>query len=135
MIKTLFNFCWRVMTNRLGQALFVLNLILVIYTFAQKPAESDIPCQFSPASVVYLAGRMFHWTNESSLLQVIAFLDLPAMFVASIFSILSLPFGLCQNVMSWITGISILICASFQWLLIGFWIEKFSRMFKRSPKM
>jgi uncharacterized protein YceK len=131
MIKAVSNFCRRTCNSQIGQLLLVTHLVLVIYVFAQIPTDSNIPCTTEFSSVNYVAGRMIHMSNESTLFQVIALLDIPAMLTTGVFSTLFLPLNLCAYTMSWIIAILLILFASLQWLLIGFGIQEFVQSLRK----
>jgi hypothetical protein len=121
----------RIATSRLGQLLFVAHLCLVLYLFSQKPVAEHDPNNCIPQSqwgwdYVLIAGRPFHWHYESALMKVISVLDLPAGFISSILyaPVSYLNPNICVHTASWIEAVLLLLCASAQWLLLGFILER-----------
>jgi uncharacterized protein YceK len=134
MIKTFLLFCKRIFISRLGLLLAITHLIIVIYEFAQNNPLSDMPCEgekFSGAGWSLIAGRSFHWENESLLLQLVTLLDLPAIFIADTVLILFSSLNLCRYTKSWVEAILILVFASLQWLLIGYGLQEFVRSLRK----
>ena len=122
------TFIKRIASSRIGQLLAVIHLSLVVYDLAQKPGRTSFadctPSSWYSTGSIF-AGRYFHATYESLLLMVLVFLDLPAILFSAI--ILN-PFyyiypNICVYTASWIDAVVVLLCASVQWLIIGYGIE------------
>jgi hypothetical protein len=135
MIKTFFLFCKRILTNRIGLILVAIHLIIVIYDFGQKNSYVGMPCEgekYWGAGWSLIAGRSFHWNNESFLIQLLTLLDYLAIFIADAVLSLFSSLNLCRYTKSWVEAILILVFASAQWLLVGFQIERFIKGEKKS---
>ena len=80
-LRSIPNFASRAAASRLGQTLFVVHLALAVYLIAQKPpptpADLADGCQ-----VLFVAGRAVRIPEETPLLQIIFFLDLPSLLAA-----------------------------------------------------
>ena len=128
-MRALLRFLRRVASSRLGQALAVAHLSIVVSEFAQKPAAAyaETPCVPEPSSTVLLAGHYFHWHYESALLKTVLALDLPAMLFGSLAAKLLAPLALCDYTASWVDGLLVLVFATFQWLLVGFLVDSIVR--------
>jgi len=121
----------KIVSSRVGLILVGVHLCLVIYAFSGKtPDTLDNPCiepeqHFAGHSTI--AQRTFHWTNESLIFKTVSLLDIPSMVIAAI---LMIPFGwilndFCYQATHWIASFWMLFCASVQWLIIGYAIERF----------
>lgn len=133
MIKTILDFCRRLLISKIGHFLLILHLAIVVYAFLQLDSYSDTPClkeSFSPGWA-NIAGRYFHFTYEP-LITIIFVIDFPAVLIGGLITSIFLPLNFCDITKSWISGISILILASFQWQLLGFWLEGFITNWKNS---
>ena len=136
MMKTILDFFRIILASKIGYLLLILHLAIVIYAFSQLDSNSDAPCHgasFAPGWTT-IAGRYFHSTYEP-LITIIMFFDLPSVLVGGIIACLFLPLNFCDYTMSWISAISILIFASFQWQLIGCWLESFVTTLKNRSKI
>ena len=119
-----------IFTNRIGWFLAVVHLCLTVYDFAQKsPLNYDLNnCEPPPnfAGHYLIAGRYFHFTNESLIHQVTILLDFPSLIVSGLVMIpisFLFPTNLCVYTESWIFAFVLLMVASLQWLIVGFIIQ------------
>ncbi len=126
MIKTFLLLCKRILTNRIGLFLVVIHLVIVIYDFAKKNSHFGIPCEGEALGAGWslIAGRSFHWFNESLLIQLLTLLDILAIFIAGAVTSLFSSLNWCRYTVSWVEAVFILIFASVQWLLVGFGIQE-----------
>lgn len=114
-LKSTFRFIKRVAASRLGQILFMIHLILLLYVYAERGA---------------LVERSVHPYYESVLFNVLILLDLPALIVSSL---IAFPVAHESSYLhtywwsSWVGDAIGLLCASTQWWLIGYFIERFFR--------
>lgn len=108
-LKALVHFIWRVASSRLGQILFLLHLVLVVYAYTSRESVEPV-----------------HFHYESALLKSLLVLDLPALTVATI---LAAPIAHVNSPFSsywwapWVTDGLGLLCASIQWWFVGFVIQ------------
>jgi hypothetical protein len=73
--------------SRLAQFLFVLHLVLVVYTFAQKPRANTNSWNFGGSwHGVPIADRVLFYCDETGLLKVIATLDFVGIVLFSVFA-------------------------------------------------
>lgn len=106
----LMNLFKRVIASRIGQVLFALHTILVIYAYASRGSQSPI-----------------HFHYESLLLKVLIVLNLPSLLVAALIGV---PFAYLKSfspTLEWLqTVIDAIgfICISTQWWLLGYWTER-----------
>ena len=125
----------RVLTSRTGQLLVVVHLLVVVYDFAQKdvqkydPAERCLSVSEWEVTGGLIAGRFFHFTYESTLHKLTVVADLPSLLLSSLLTapIYRIYPDLCVYTASWIDAAVLLVVTSFQWLFMGFVIE---RLFK-----
>lgn len=118
----LLRFFRRVLISRLALALVFLNLILCIYAFVDRPPE-NIDIRY-----------------ESWLFIILTILNLPSIFFslipwflfAAIYSFLGYSDPPNKFVKDGVPILIMLICASFQWALIGYGIDK---LLQRRKKM
>ena len=87
------------------------------------------------ASTTLLAGRPFHLHYESALLKAVFLADMPALIFCVALGLMMFPFSLLLGeppafVGSYIAAAVLLVAASLQWLLVGYWIQ---RGLRRSP--
>jgi len=110
-------FLQKVFTSRLALALGFVNLVLCIYALINRPpVDVDI-------------------AYESWLFIILIILNLPSLFFSLIpsflfaYILISLGYENPPNkfVHNWLPILFFLICASFQWVIIGYGIEKFLR--------
>lgn len=134
----MWQFINRVAASRLGQALFVTHLSLLLFDSVNKPllqrgAGDCLPQVAWDTDGILIAGRFFHWTLESTLMKTIALLDLPALLISSLlYAPVSLLYpSLCVEPASWIYAAVLLMCTSAQWWLIGY---LFGLMFSKDVK-
>ena len=112
--KWLLRFTKRILHSRLGQLLFVIHSVLVVYVFTQRGAGLSRP---------------IHPHYESFWMNMLIWLDLPAIVLASL---IAMPFehGISQSSFwcaEFITGAILFLCASLQWWFIGYLIAVFFR--------
>ncbi len=126
----MWSFIKRFFTNRIGWFLAIVHLCLTVYDFAQKNPlaydsnECEPPGNF--AGHYLIAGRYFHWTNESLIHQVTILLDFPSLIVSEFLMIpISYLFhtNICVYTKSWIFAYVLLVVTSLQWLIVGFIIQ------------
>ena len=106
--------------------MFVLHLVLVVYAFAQKPqANPDSWASGGGCHGVPIADRVLFYCDETGLLKVIATLDLIGVHLFALYATF---FGWVPtggfHVFSWVVAVMLLICTSFQWMLIGSCTER-----------
>ena len=110
--KSLLAFIKRLASSKLGQILALVHLILVVYALADRGSST------------------FHFHYESILLKILFILDLPVLIF---FSVIAFPFKSQTTYLAafwWgylIGGALMLFCASIQWWLIGYWLERLIR--------
>ena len=126
--RPILNFARRAAASRLGQTLFVIHLVLAVYAIAQKPPAAPgglvDGCQVLP-----IAGRAIRIPEESPLLRVIFWLDLPSMLVfvsltnagILIAALLGLPPNF--HILMLLQTVALLILTSVQWWETGFLLQ------------
>ena len=88
-----------------------------------SPAFADFLDRGGSSTSALLAGRPFHYHNESVLLQILVLADLPSMFVGILLALSSLP--LLVNIQvghyagSYFGAGLLLLIATFQWFVVG----------------
>lgn len=125
---TIFHFIRRVASSRLGQFLFVLHLVLAVYAVGSI-APADPKQWWADCAAIPLAGRSVKPFLGSPLIQILAWLDLPALLIDYILRIiLYIVVGILHPLdmysMSWVEAFVLFILASLQWLFIGFCFER-----------
>ena len=138
---------WRFIKNlagsRLGQILLVIHLCLVVYDFANNPAEGyDYPnctkVSEWDVSGTLIANRFFHHLeNESTLLVTLLILDLPALLLGMVLLVpveKILLQSVCVETASWVSAVVLLLLTSIQWLIIGYVVERLIRWL-RKPRL
>ena len=111
MVTTFLRFVKRLLTSRLGQTLFAVNLVFIVYAFVERGALEIRNC------LVY----------ESALLQILMLLNLPAFILTAIitqplFGDDSLAFaGGWRSVFG---GAIVFFSVYLQWCFVGFCIER-----------
>jgi phosphate starvation-inducible membrane PsiE len=137
MLKSILRFIKRAATNRLGQLLIIIHLILVVYDFARKRPLS-VGCDFKEGEWDFsvIADRIVHFHYESVILKIIFVLDLPALFLSVVFTPLRyfLYPHICAYSQSWIEAGILLTCASIQWLLVGYFLTWLFRSLRSAYK-
>lgn len=135
-------FLKRIAVNRIGQCFFVVHLILVVYTLAEKPLVSRaVNNAFDKSEVVsasLYAGRLFHWYYESSLMKTLFIVDLPGAFLGLV--LFGAPIGLVLSFLpplgeydeSWLFFALCFAGSSIQWMLIGYRLDRRIRLAKKS---
>ena len=129
--------------SRLGQVLLVIHLCLVVYDFANNPAEEYAYPNCTKVSEWDLSGtliadRFFHHLEaESTLLISLIILDLPALLLGMM---LLVPVervvlqGVCVETASWVSAVVLLLLTSMQWLIIGYAAGQLAR-WVRKPRL
>ena len=120
----------KIVSSRVGLILVGVHLCLVLYAFRGETRTFGDECFVLEGSLAEFRSNgqvTFHWYRGSILYKTIILLDLPSMVVAAI---LLFPFGwildyFCFQTAYWIINFWMLFCASVQWLLIGYAIERF----------
>ena len=122
-----FSFLKRVLTNRVGHLLLVINLCFIIYEYSQTAArfyESGDSCETvreTQSSDVMVCTSLFPlW------IKIIAWLNLPALVPTTMISTLlqtSFP-TMCVQTETQISTFVLMIFASIQWLFVGYVIER-----------
>jgi hypothetical protein len=108
----LMSFLKRVAASRIGQILFLVHTILVVYVYASRESFSE---------------RAFHFHYEPLLFKVLIVLNLPALLVATIIGI---PFAYLKSLsvnlwwLQWVIDATGFICVSGQWWVIGYCVER-----------
>jgi len=145
MVKSMLQFIKFVVGSRLGQFLFVVHLVLIVYAFSSKPptdanfSDLGLGCHGIP-----IANRAFQYCNEMGLLKVLATLDFFAIVIYALFGMALTVVGLFLSqvfsweggpsmnlhTFSWIVALVLLVCTSFQWMFIGSCIEWLIRRFR-----
>ena len=126
-MKAIFRFIRQVTSSRLGQFLFVLHLVLAVYAIGSV-APVDPKAWWADCQAIPLAGRSIKPFFESTLIQILAWLDLPTLIIDYILRIIlnlviGLIYPLSMYAMSWVEAVVLFLLASGQWLLIGCYLE------------
>ena len=104
-----------ILGSRIGQVLFVVHSLLLVYVYASREPFSE---------------REFHFHYEPLLYKVLVTMDLPALVVATLIG-MSFVYLRSQPVNSWwsqsIMDAIGFICVSVQWWLVGYCIERIVR--------
>jgi hypothetical protein len=120
MLNQILRLIKRVAFSRAGQILFAAHSLLVIYEYYER-SFSTIP---------------YHFTYESILHKTLVLINLPNLLISIV---LTTPFSYVNSPLhhfwwaNWITLAILFVCASAQWLLVGYWIEFLYRKFQ--PKI
>ena len=118
--KSLLRFAKSILHSRLGQILFVIHSVLVIYVFTERGS---------------VLARPIHPHYESFWMNILLWLDLPALVLASI---IAAPIAHESSPISgfwWVPAITngiALLFASLQWWCLGFLI---ARLLQRNSPM
>ena len=127
----MWRFLRRVISGRVGLALAVVHLCLVLFDFSGKSVQDFDPHNCTSVSEwdvtgYLLAGRFFHFSYESGLHKLTMLADLPALALTSIITapVYYLFPRTCAYTASWVNALALLAFASFQWLLVGYGIGR-----------
>jgi len=119
----------RIAGSRLGQLLFVIHLTLAVYAIGSKPpAEIRV---LADCGTIPVAGRAVQLSSESPLLKTLVWLDLPALIIDYLLSILFWTAAALLNwsvdiyVVSWINVATLFLLTGIEWLIVGFCIQRF----------
>ena len=128
MFKFALHFIKRVLSSRLGRILCVIHLILFAYAIylGEPVPPARVGCGTWTLVAKLIAGRMFAFHYEWSLLYVLLHFDFPAMILSAVLArTLLSPLNdyLCDYARSWVAAANILACASVQWWIMGYFIE------------
>ena len=132
-MRAIGRFFGRLLACRAAHALFVTHLCLVIFAFADKPAENPPDYDCAPGLETnrgLLAGRTLHFSYESPLLKTLLILDIPSMIPSALLGP-PVESHFCDYAASWVAALILLFFSSAQWWLIGYWIECAARAVKR----
>lgn len=117
----------RISGSRLGRLLFVVHLTLAVLAIsAKQPAESSL---LTDCETIPIAGRAIQLSKESPLLKTLVWLDLPALIIDYLLSILLwmaaalLRWPMNIYVVSWINGVTLFLLTGVEWLVVGFCIQ------------
>ena len=115
--------------SSLGRLLFVIHLTLAVLVVSSKPpAESRV---LTDCETIPIAGRAVQLSSESPLLKTLVWLDLPALIIDYLLSILFwtavalLNLRLDIYVVSWINMVTLFLLTGIEWLVVGFCIQWF----------
>ncbi len=129
-----FSFLRRVLTNRVGHLLLVINLCFIAYLFSPKhvrPHRSDGSC-YTVAEARRDSQNQFCAGSQPKWMVVVGFLNLPAFQpTAGISQLLTASSPtMCVQTESQISLLLFMFFASIQWLLVGSGIEKLITVLK-----
>lgn len=109
-VKSTTQFARRVFSNRLGQLLFIIHLITLIYAYVDRGSPIKHP---------------IHFYYESALFKALVLLDLPALILSSIVAYPVVHQSSSPSIYWWSTWIDnaiVLTFTSIQWWLIGYFV-------------
>ena len=123
-----------VVGSRLAQFLFIVHLLLVIYTVRGLPlANPDYWGSGGGCHGVPLADRVLFYCDATGLLGVIATLDI---FAIALFGFFATLFFWVPDIgfhaLSWTVAAVLLVVTSFQWMLVGACFERLLRRLVRT---
>lgn len=130
-----------VVRSHLGQLLFLVHLILVVYAVHRLPlANPDSWDWGGGCHGVPIADRVLFYCDVTGLLGVIATLDFIAValfaFFATMFLLVGILFWWVPDIgfhaFSWAVAIVLLAVTSFQWMFVGACVERLVRRFSRN---
>lgn len=133
MKKAIFYFLKNSVISRLGWFLSVSHLCFVVFDFAQKkPVEVGCREDLNIAGANLIAGRIFHFSHETILLEIIILLDTPGILLSAVIALFLIPLDYilpdqCFCTLSWIGAMVLLTTTSVQWCFIGYMIERIVR--------
>ena len=143
-MKAILQFSKRVASSRVGHILLIIHLSLVVFDFAQKTPVSRAEHnrvheagEIMPSSIL-LAGRGFHYPDESSLLKFLIFIDLPGLLLSLILGLVLVsinyvaPLGAYDE--TWVAAGIFLLGTSSQWQFVGYCLERVFRSGRNSER-
>lgn len=125
-----FSFLKRVLMNRVGHLLLVINLCFIIYEYSQTSATLD---DIGGSCVIVGEAQNFDVMVCTSLfplwIKIVAWLNLPALIPTTIISTFlqtSFPV-MCMQTATQISTVLLAVFGSVEWLFVGYLVESIAR--------